>query len=235
VTESETKALQNYVLGLALVAAASDPDLNLREGCNLRFKGEQSVKLVYRKDNDKPVSMNPTEVENFAETAAKAFFEAANIDFDKKDYRDAKFETSVAEDFLSKSKADRDKISRLGPITAATIKRFEEQGNDPFKPVSEAIKTVKSKLGKAPKQGQPVVKNIEVFLDLTNALKAISENETLPNEVQALAKELLPLAENHENSHSAVKEIETKVKESKKAAKAGSGLTASTPASAEAT
>ena len=30
-----TRALQEYVFGLALLAAFSDPDLNLREGCNL--------------------------------------------------------------------------------------------------------------------------------------------------------------------------------------------------------
>jgi CRISPR-associated protein Csb1 len=232
-TEPQTKALQDYVLSLALVAATSEPDLNLREGCNLRFKGEQSTTLVYRKGDSKPVTMMA--VEDFAEAAARAFFVVADIVFDKKDYRDAIFETSVAEDFLSKSKADRDKISRLGPITAATLKRFEEQGNDPFKPISEAIRTVKNKLGKAPKQGQPVVKNIEAFLDLANSLKAISENVKLPNEAQTLAKELLPLAENHEDSHSAVKEIEMKVKAFKKDAKAASGLTATTPASAEAT
>jgi hypothetical protein len=232
-TDPQTKVLQEYVLGLALVAATSEPDLNLREGCNLRFKGEQSTTLVYRKGEDKSVTMKA--VEDFAETAAKAFFEVAGIVFDKKDYRDAIFETSVAEKFLSKPKADRDKISRLGPITAATLKRFEEQGKKPFKPVSEAIKSVKKKLGQGPKRGQPPAKNIEALLDLTNALKAISENATLPNEVQEFAKKLLELSENHEDSHSAVKEIEMKVKAFKKDAKAASGLTATTPASAEAT
>ena len=232
-TDPQTKVLQEYVLGLALVAATSEPDLNLREGCNLRFKGEQSTTLVYRKGEDKSVTMKA--VEDFAETAAKAFFEVAGIVFDKKDYRDAIFETSVAEKFLSKPKADRDKISRLGPITAATLKRFEEQGKKPFKPVSEAIKSVKKKLGQGPKRGQPTAKNIEALLDLTNALKAISENATLPNEVQEFAKKLLELSENHEDSHSAVKEIEMKVKAFKKDAKAASGLTATTPASAEAT
>jgi hypothetical protein len=94
---------------------------------------------------------------------------------------------------------------------------------------------VKKKLGQGPKRGQPPAKNIEALLDLTNALKAISENATLPNEVQEFAKKLLELSENHEDSHSAVKEIEMKVKAFKKDAKAASGLTATTPASAEAT
>jgi CRISPR-associated protein Csb1 len=234
-TDPQTKALQNYILGLALVAATLEPDLNLREGCNLRFKGDQSLKFVYRNSDDKPVKLKLQTVENFAETTARAFFVLAAIAFDEKDYRDATFETSVAEDFLSKSKADRDKISRLGPITAATLKLFEEQGKDPFKPVNEAIKTAKNKLGKAPKKNQPPVKNPDALLDITNTLKTISENKTLPDEAQVLAKKLLALSVNHDDSHAAIKEIDTEIKSFKKAGKAASTATVNTTAPATAT
>jgi hypothetical protein len=47
-SRARTTALRNYILGLALVAATSDPDLNLREGCNLRISGEDDI-LIGRK------------------------------------------------------------------------------------------------------------------------------------------------------------------------------------------
>lgn len=45
----ETEALKRYLLGLALIAATSDLDLFLREGCHLRYKGNDTWYSVPRR------------------------------------------------------------------------------------------------------------------------------------------------------------------------------------------
>jgi len=50
-TEPETLALKKYLLGLALTAATADLDLFLREGCHLRYTGEDQWYSVPRRGN----------------------------------------------------------------------------------------------------------------------------------------------------------------------------------------
>jgi CRISPR-associated protein Csb1 len=123
-----TKELRNYILGLTLVAAFQQPDLNLREGCNLKYKNGQpgSAKLVYRSKSDDSCAFGWDEVLNFARDATKKFFGRASIEDDAINRPDVTFETGVAEKFLSYPQAERDKIRKLGPITAETLARFEE-------------------------------------------------------------------------------------------------------------
>lgn len=45
----DTTAIRHYLLALALIAATSEFDLSLREGCNLRFADEEQWKLVPRR------------------------------------------------------------------------------------------------------------------------------------------------------------------------------------------
>jgi CRISPR-associated protein Csb1 len=47
--DNETDALRKYLLGLALIAATSDLDLFLREGCHLRYKGNDQWYSVPRR------------------------------------------------------------------------------------------------------------------------------------------------------------------------------------------
>jgi hypothetical protein len=232
-TDDESKALQEYVLALSLVAAASEPDLNLREGCNLRFKGAPTVNLVYRRKDDEPLSLDLPQIEQFAEDAAKRFFQVAGIEFDKKD-NDAVFETAVAENYLSRTTEERKKISQLGPITLATLKRFDEQGKDPFKLVTETLKTAKKLLGKKPARTKGPIQNIEALNEVCNALKTISENESLPDEARIFATALANLCQNHVDSHGAVKEIELRIKEFKQSQKADSAAEAGVDTSSEA-
>lgn len=232
-TDDESKALQEYILALSLVAAASEPDLNLREGCNLRFKGAPIVNLVYRSKDDEPLSLDLKQIEQFAEDAAKRFFQFAGIEFDKKD-NDAVFETAVAENYLSRTTEERKKISQLGPITLATLKRFDEQGKDPFKLVTETLKTAKKLLGKKPARTKEPIQNIEALNEVCNALKTISENESLPDEARSFATALANLCQNHVDSHGAVKEIETRIKEFKQSQKADSAAEAGVDTSSEA-
>ncbi len=126
-----TTTLRSYILGLALVAATSDPDLNLREGCNLRIDGEDHILLVKHRTADDPIKIDRTQAIEFAKTSGEKFFEAMEIKFDKKDHLEAKFEKDVAEEFLgltdAKGKlsgAERDKVRALGPITRATLGKY---------------------------------------------------------------------------------------------------------------
>ncbi len=214
-SEERTKLLQNYILGLTLVAAYYRPNLNLREGCNLQTKDNPKTTLV--QDRRKVAkTIEDSKIEDFAEHAAQKFFGDGFADKDKH----GKFVSGVAEQFLSMPTADRDKVRALGPITIETLKAFAELGKDPFKLVSDAVKTTKTAIGKVPKKNEPRTKNLEAFKPLADALKAMSENESMDEDARQLATELIPKATAHEDSHAALKEIESKIKEFKKAKKA---------------
>jgi len=211
-----TEALQSYVLGLALLAATSDPELNLREGCNLRLKdAADRIMLVPRRGTPEPIVLDPGEVQRFAQSSAEAFFALAQIGFGEKDQLDAVFESGVAEEFLGMGDDDRDKVRKLGPITAATLKRFRELTKDPFKAVGDELKAAKDALGNAPRRGKPPVMNLEALKRLAEALKQMSEDASLPAAVAALSAELASLAAGHSDSHDALKVIGKKLKEFK--------------------
>ncbi|HET6248708.1 MAG TPA: type I-U CRISPR-associated RAMP protein Csb1/Cas7u [Tepidisphaeraceae bacterium] len=221
-SEQQTKLLQEYILGLSLLAAYSRPNLNLREGCNLQTKGRAATKLV--QDNRKGAKTLPeadgavdsSTIESFAEQAAKRFF---GNGFDRKD-RHGNFESGVAERFLSMSTADRDKVRALGPITESTLKAFAEQGKDPFKLVSDAVKAAKTAIGKAPGKKEPRTRNVDALKPLADALKAMSENASVDEDARQLAKELTTKATSHDDSHVALKEIEAQIKQFKNTKKA---------------
>ena len=66
----ETKALHNYLLSLALIAATAEMDLFLREGCHLRYTGDDKWFSVPRRGEI-------TEVNLAAEEAAAIFTKTA--------------------------------------------------------------------------------------------------------------------------------------------------------------
>jgi CRISPR-associated protein Csb1 len=152
-----TQALKEYILALAMVVATSDPELNLREGCNLRIANDQFFLVRHRKD-DELIDLDKTQVQTFASNRAEAFFEAMGIDFDKKDHLDAKFEKDVAEEFLglvdAKGKlsgTERDKVRKIGPATRATLdeywrqRRKRERAGDPIEKLRGLIEKVRTK------------------------------------------------------------------------------------------
>lgn len=218
--EPHTRNLQRYILGLALRAATCEPDLNLREGCNLRLKDkEDAIKRVPRRGDAQPINLDLAEIERFADATAEEFFHLAKIDFNQKDHLDAVFESGVAEDFLAMSSDERWRVSQLGPITAATIKQFTEQTKDPFKPLAGLIKTAKGLLGNAPGKKEPRVPNLEALNPLAEALDSISQAAGLGEEVTARVAELAKTARAHEDPHEALKGIERAIKAIKKAQK----------------
>lgn len=151
-SKTRTEALQSYILGLALVAATSDPDLNLREGCNLRITGKDRWVLVLHRKDDDPISVDRTQAVAFAKTSGEEFFSAMGIEFGKKDHLDARFEKDVAEEFLgltdAKGKlsgAERDKVRALGPITRDTLNKYyaakkkRDRAGDPIEALRKLV------------------------------------------------------------------------------------------------
>lgn len=72
--EEESKELQRYVLSLALLAATADIELFLREGCLLRYTGDDVWTAVPRRGNPNPVNLpDPEQLFAYASCAAESF------------------------------------------------------------------------------------------------------------------------------------------------------------------
>jgi CRISPR-associated protein Csb1 len=73
----ETSAIRRYLLALALIAATGEIDLYLREGCNLRFTGDEMWKWVPRRGEPQAIDLTSeraqTELLDYAKTAAGFF------------------------------------------------------------------------------------------------------------------------------------------------------------------
>jgi CRISPR-associated protein Csb1 len=73
----ETKHIQKYLLGLSLLAATAEIDLFLREGCHLRYAGDDVWHEVPRRSDPKPVNLGSAEartlIQTYASTAAAHF------------------------------------------------------------------------------------------------------------------------------------------------------------------
>jgi CRISPR-associated protein Csb1 len=73
----ETGYIQKYLLGLSLLAAIADIDLFLREGCHLRYAGDDAWQAVPRRGDPKPVDLSSpnarTLIQTYASGAAKHF------------------------------------------------------------------------------------------------------------------------------------------------------------------
>lgn len=75
--DNETKQLQQYLLALALLAATSDLDLFLREGCHLRYTGNEQWYAVPRRGEpmefDFTSAASAKAIRDLAEAGAKHF------------------------------------------------------------------------------------------------------------------------------------------------------------------
>ena len=83
-------ALQNYILGLALVAATAPQDGFLRAGCQLVPAGPPRVQCVGRDGSRTDISLDPAKVLAFAHDAAKDFGvgPSRKVTFDRKRAQD---------------------------------------------------------------------------------------------------------------------------------------------------
>jgi CRISPR-associated protein Csb1 len=80
--EDESNALRQYLLGLSLLAATTEIDLFLREGCHLRYADmEDAWHEVPRRGEPKPIDLSSeaaeTAIRTFVQDAAAEFFEIA--------------------------------------------------------------------------------------------------------------------------------------------------------------
>ena len=86
----ETKCIQKYLLGLSLLTATANIDLFLREGCHLRYTGEDVWYSVPRRGEPSEVELGSDEarkvIEEYASAAEKHFTdrrpEKLEYDFD---------------------------------------------------------------------------------------------------------------------------------------------------------
>jgi len=104
--EDETRAIRRYVLSLALIAATADFDLALREGCHLRFAGEDQWLAVPRRGQPIPVDLASVEAKRTIETYA----EAAVTPF-KKDWPERlihKFDLDAAKKMIAVKEAEEE-------------------------------------------------------------------------------------------------------------------------------
>jgi CRISPR-associated protein Csb1 len=189
-SKTRTEALRKYLLGLALVTATSDPDLNLREGCNLRISGDDRWVLVRHRKDDESIGVDRANVLEFAKEAGQRFFKAMGIEFEKKDHLDATFQKDVAEEFLGLTDAkgklsgvERDKVRKIGPITRETLdeykrdKKKREKSGDPVEALQKLVDALKignnDKFNKGPREKLAVkVTDIEGDSDSSEDLKS---------------------------------------------------------------
>jgi CRISPR-associated protein Csb1 len=227
--DAHRKALQKYILYLALTAAIEDPDTKLREGCNLRLRDETDpVVAIPRRGKDEPIGLDPVAIRRATETARDEFFKLAEADFkpteNKKtftrDYQ-ATFESGVAEKFLQMSKNDRAAICQLGPVTETTFKLYDAKKSNPFSTVLVRLKEMgdKKTLGARPKANAPKVVNVEAFKQVSEALHLMTTDPLLKEYVKGKAGELIELVANHTDAHATHKAIGDQIKEFNKSLK----------------
>lgn len=212
--EDETEKLQRYILGLALVAAVQPLPMNLREGCLLcgmkDEKHETTIKLVKVDGGEDDFSCDVKTVENFADLAAREFF---GEQYDKKDHLDAIFESGVANKFLAMAKKDREKIERGGPITADAIRRYEERGKDPLKPIFESIKEIIKQLPKQSSQkNNSLVTQPELFSTISKQLEALTLDEQIDQSVRDFGATLQTSIANDQDTSTTLKSLDKQIR-----------------------
>jgi CRISPR-associated protein Csb1 len=69
----QTKKMRAYLLSLALIAATAELDLFLREGCHLRYTGNDHWYAVQRRGETADIAIDSDVIRSTAEEGAKAF------------------------------------------------------------------------------------------------------------------------------------------------------------------
>lgn len=205
----ETKKLQEYILGLALVAVTQPVELSLREGCLLCRTESPTIKGVYADGAEADFNLDSADAANFAESAARHFFGEA---YENKDRLNARFESEVANEFLAMSREDRKKIARNGPITADAIRRFKDKGKDPFKPVLETLKTARKNLPKKRSGSNTAPGVSEPFKEISERLEALAQDEQIDEREKELVEKLKQLVADNKDTRATIKALEDQIK-----------------------
>ncbi len=106
----ETNLIQKYLLGLSLLAATADIDLFLREGCHLRYTGEDEWHEVPRRGEPRLTNLASPEsrkmVEEYANKASESF--RSRFEDLMPDELEHVFDIQVAKELLVKKTDDED-------------------------------------------------------------------------------------------------------------------------------
>ena len=124
----------------------------------------------------------------------------------------------MAEEFLGMKDGDRDKVRRLGPITAAALKRFHILSADPFSSLAPLLKTAKAALRNKPKKNEPPVQ-VEAIRPIYDALGSMVEDPVLSENARLVVSELMDATKQEKQADAELKRIGTKIKEFKKSEK----------------
>lgn len=157
--EAETKKLQRYVLGLALIALTATPESTLRQGCQLLPKGKSTWKQFLANGDDDSWNPESLKIGEFAAAAASDFgvtqpeqplvFDKANlkvsIDRDAKKKADKKAANEPPLEVIGKF-VDALSVSKNGKkLNDAPLKKLTEYietiSEGPMKTLAESIKT----------------------------------------------------------------------------------------------
>lgn len=98
-SKDETRKLQRYILGLALVAITSPVNYNLRQGCLLIRKSNPEWKVVWPDGKREDLRVDLTEALEYAKKAAK--------EFGVKEYPGAKFVPALPKEEFEKRKREK--------------------------------------------------------------------------------------------------------------------------------
>ena len=103
--ETETEHIRKYVLGLSLVAATADIDLFLREGCHLRYTGEDAWYMVPRRGDPVGVKLEVS-AHDYARGVANHFREVWQVRWPKDENLEYPFDLNEAKRLLGKKTDD---------------------------------------------------------------------------------------------------------------------------------
>jgi CRISPR-associated protein Csb1 len=99
--ETETEHIRKYLLGLSLVAATADIDLFLREGCHLRYTGEDAWYIVPRRGDPVGVKLEVS-AHDYARGVADHFREAWQKRWPNDENLEYRFDLDEAKRLLGK-------------------------------------------------------------------------------------------------------------------------------------
>jgi CRISPR-associated protein Csb1 len=124
-SDEETLQIRRYVLGLALVSITAPLDPNLREGCELVPDPNKQAtwKRVNHDGTRCDEAMRHEDALGFA-TAAAAAFQVPT------EPTRGTFSSDIANTVLGLSEADRKKLLRQGPVTAAAIQELASKSKE---------------------------------------------------------------------------------------------------------
>ena len=101
--EDGTSILQQYLLGLGLVALTYPQNYDLRQGCLLRRKSVEQ-KLVFPDGCEENLSLTHNNALNFAKKAAKKFKEKFDVDFSPKEFEFKPEDKKLKEEYEKRKK-----------------------------------------------------------------------------------------------------------------------------------